>query len=60
MNVKTIAKKSGNTRCRLSHIFCLQFELIVAKYSGICDHRFINGNKVMHVLSSTYHLPLML
>ncbi len=56
MNVKTTAKKSGNTRCRLSHIFGLQFGLIVAKYSEICDHSFVNDNKVMHVLSSTCHL----
>ncbi len=56
MNLKSLAKKSGHTRCRLSHIFGLQFGLIVAKYSEICNHRFVNANKVMHVLSSTCHL----
>jgi len=33
MNLKSLTGKSGHTRCRLSHIFGLQFGLIVAKYS---------------------------
>jgi len=46
--------------CRLSHIFGLQFGLIIAKYSEICNHRFVSDNKAMHVLSSTCPLPSML
>jgi len=60
MNVKSLAGKTGHTRCRLSHIFGLQFGLIVAKYSEICNHRFVSDNKLMHVLSSTCPLPSML
>jgi len=33
--------------CRLSHIFGLQFGLIIAKYSEICNHRFVSDNKVV-------------
>ena len=47
MNKKSLAKKSGHTRCRLSHIFGLQFGLIVAKYSKICNHRFVSDKKVV-------------
>ena len=47
MNVKLLAGKSGHTRCRLSHIFGLQFGLIVAKYSEICNHRFLSDNKAV-------------
>ena len=56
MNLKSLAGKSGHTRCRLSYIFGLQFGQIVAKYSEICNHRFVSDNKAMHVLSSTCHL----
>ena len=56
MSVKTFAGKSGHNRCSLSQIFGLQFGLIVAKYSEICNHRFVSNNKAMHVLSSTCHL----
>jgi len=52
----SLAGKSGHTHCRLSHIFGLQFGLIVAKYSEICNHRFVSDNKAIHVLSSTCHL----
>jgi hypothetical protein len=60
MNVKSLAGKTGHTRCRLSHIFGLQFGLIVAKYSEICNHRFVSDNKAMNVLNSTCPLPSML
>jgi len=56
MNLQSLAGKYGHTCCRLSHIFGLQFGLIVAKYSEICNHRFVIDNKAMHVLSSTGHL----
>jgi len=57
---KIACQKSRPHPCRLSHIFGLQFGLIVAKYSEICNHRFVSDNKAMHVLSSTCPLPLML
>ncbi len=44
---KSLAGKSGHTRCRLSHIFGLQFGLIVAKYSEICNHRFVSDNNAV-------------
>ncbi len=50
MNVKSLAKKSGLHPCRLSYIFGLQFGLIVAKYSEICNHRFVSNNKVIDVV----------
>jgi len=54
--LKSLAKKSSHTHCRLSHIFGLQFGLIVAKYSEICNNRFVSDNKAMQMLSSTCHL----
>ncbi len=51
MYVKSLAKKSGHTCCRLSHIFGLQFGLIEAKYSEIYNHRFVSDNKAVHVLT---------
>ncbi len=60
MNLKSLTKKSGHTCCRLSHIFGLQFGLIVAEYREICNNRFISANKAIHVLSSTCHLAQIL
>jgi len=56
MNLKSLDKKSGHTRYRLSHIFGLQFGLIVAKYSEIYNHRFVSDNNVMNMLSNTCNL----
>ncbi len=53
---KIACQKSRPHPCRLSHIFGLQFGLIVAEYSEICNNRFISNNKAIHVLSSTCHL----
>ncbi len=47
---KSLAKKSGHTRCRLYNIFGLQFGLIVAKYREICNHRFVSNNKAIYVV----------
>jgi hypothetical protein len=57
---KIACRKIRPHPCRLSHIFGLQFGLIVAKYSEICNHSFVSDNKAMHVLSSTCPLPSML
>ena len=54
--LKIACQKSRPHPCRLSHIFGLQFGLIVAKYSEIYNHRFVSDNKAIHVLSSTCHL----
>ncbi len=43
----SLAKKSGLHPCRLSYIFGLQFGLIVAKYSEICNHSFVGDNKAV-------------
>ncbi len=50
MSKKSLTGKSGHNRCRLSHIFGLQFGLIVAKYSEICNHRFVSNNKAIDVV----------
>ncbi len=45
--LKIACQKIRPHPCRLSHIFGLQFGLIVAKYSEICNHRFVSNNKVV-------------